>query len=75
VDQFPRGVRIFVDSEMSKPALQSTYLPIQLAMGAVSLKRKQPECEVTTHLHPVLRLGMIGAIPPLPHMPAWNAHG
>jgi hypothetical protein len=30
--------------------------------------------KLTTHLHPVLRLRMCGAIPLSPHMPSWRAH-
>jgi hypothetical protein len=64
-----------MDSEMSIPSLVSTTLLHLLNghWGAVTLKRKQLECEVTTHLHLILRLS--GAIPLLPHMPAWNAQG
>lgn len=64
-----------MDSEMSRLALVSTHPPIQWALGAVSLERQQPECEVTMHVHLVLRLRMSGAMPPLPHMPVWNAQG
>ena len=64
-----------MDSEISRPALASTHPPIQWAMRAVSLKRKQPDFEVTTHLPLVLRLRISAAIRSLPHMPVWNAQG
>jgi hypothetical protein len=50
----------------SRPALGPTQTPIQWVPGALSPKVKRPGV-LTIHLQPVSRLGMRGAIPPLPH--------
>jgi hypothetical protein len=43
-------------------------VPCPVGNGTLSLKR----VKLTTRFHIVLRLGMRGAIPPLPHMSSWQ---
>jgi hypothetical protein len=59
-------------SIMSRPTLGSTQPPIQWVPGLFSWRQSGQGMKLTTHLHLVLRLRMLGAIPPLPHMSAWR---
>lgn len=69
-------VYLFIHTTQSKPSYQFARPTNQLTVNSCMWT----ECLFTTrklpnHLHPVPRLRMDGAIPPLPHMLTWRAHG
>jgi len=49
-----------------REALGCTHTPVQWEQWAVS-----PGLKLISHIHVELRLRIIGAVSPLPHMPAW----
>ena len=49
--------------------------PNLMESGTLPLEVKQQGMGLTTHLQLMLRVGMNEALPPLLHMPLWQAHG
>jgi hypothetical protein len=64
--QFPAGkiMGFFLFATAFRPSLEATQPPIQCVPGALTPEVKRPGREAATH-HPVLRLRIHGAIPPL----------
>jgi hypothetical protein len=63
---------IFLLTTASRPALGSTYPPIQWVPGALSLGVKWRGVKPNAHLHLAPRPWMRGAIPPLPNTLSWR---
>jgi hypothetical protein len=61
-----QGLRIFLLTIASRPALGPTQLPIQWVPGTLPRGQSGRGVMMTTHLHLVQRSRMRGAIPPLP---------
>jgi len=58
--------------ELSKPALGSAQLPIQLVPGALSLGIKRSGREADYPPQSSAEIEMSGAISPFPNMPSWR---
>jgi hypothetical protein len=67
----PAGVRDFLFSIASRPALGLTQPPIQCVPGALSPGVKRQECEAD-HSAPYTAEVTNGAMPSLPHTPPWQ---
>jgi hypothetical protein len=68
-----RGQEILF-SIASRPAMVPTELSMQWVQGAVSFGIKQQECQLTTHLHLVLRLRMVKLYHHFPICPQGIVH-
>jgi hypothetical protein len=73
--RFPTGSEILLFTTMSRPKLESTQSPTQRLPrggGVFSLEYSCRGVKLTTQHHLVPRLGMCGAIPPLPYTVSWR---
>jgi len=61
---------IFLSSELFNATLRHNQPSVQWVPMPLSPRLSGGGVMLTTHLHPMLKLRMIGAIPPFTHMPS-----
>jgi hypothetical protein len=67
--------RIFLSSFVFSATVQHYQPSVQWIPVPLSPRLSGGGVMLTTHLHPMLKLRMSGAIPPFTHMPSWYALG